>query len=444
MFIFRIMLLTVLLALCVTACPRLCAQDIPNPLPVDKISLQSLANGLRLVVREDHSLPLVAMVVVVHAGSAAESNTNGIAHYLEHLVFQGTAHYPGPLAPQHAIEQVGGVSNAVASRDMIRFQASVPSAQVEVLVKVLADVVQAPTLDEHCFARERPTILAEIQQKDDNPLNALFNHAYEFTYRTHPYRYTPTGTIEDVLGLSADQMQAFHQRWYVPNNMSVVMVGDITQARALQLVQSAFGAAKSAKLPVPPPVETEALSTPVRQHFSRDLAGTYQVMVFAAPPSSEYASLVATDVLTTLLAEGNDALLPAQWANDGLTVGQFGIEFVSTRAPGRILLWAQTDPRQAVKLRDATLNLLRALAAAPLPAETLALARQRVAGQFLLENETYTQQAATLAFYEGLGDVHLACRYIPTVQSVTAEQVQAAMPTKLLAWITIGQHPEGE
>ncbi len=79
----------------------LSAQDIPNPLPADEVSFQSLGNGLRLVVREDHSLPLVAMVVVVHAGSARRADTYGIAHYLEHLVFQGTAHYPGPLAPQN-------------------------------------------------------------------------------------------------------------------------------------------------------------------------------------------------------------------------------------------------------------------------------------------------------------------------------------------------------
>ncbi len=100
-------------------------------------------------------------------------------------------------------------ADAVTSRDMIRFQASAPSAQVEVLVKVLADIVQAPTLDAHSFARERPTILAEIQQKDDNPLNALFNHAYELTYRAHPYRYAPTGTIDDVLGLLPTRCRRF-------------------------------------------------------------------------------------------------------------------------------------------------------------------------------------------------------------------------------------------
>ncbi len=311
-------------------------------------------------------------------------------------------------------------------------------------MKVLADIVLAPTLDAHSFARERPTILAEIQQKDDNPLNALFNHAYEFTYRTYPYRYAPTGTIEDVLGLSADQVQAFYQRWYVPNNMSVVLVGDITPAHALQLVQEAFGAAKSAKLPEPPPVEATGLTAPVQQHFSRNLSGTYQVMVFAAPPSSDYASLVTTDVLTTLLVDGNDALLPGKWTADGIDGRAIRHRICQHARTGTLPALGANRSRQAVKFRDVTMNALRALSAAPLPAETVTLARQRVAGQFLLDNETYSQQAATLAFYAGLGDALLGCRYIPVVQSVTPEQIQAAIPPHLLAWITVGQRPEGE
>ncbi len=227
--------------------------------------------------------------------------------------------------------------------------------------------------------------------------------------------------------------------------MSVVLVGDITQARALQLVQAGVRRREIRHTAgYPPPVEAAATL-----HAG---AATF----FAQPDRHLPGDGLSRAVEQRISADGGHGcadhharrrqrcLVAGLWANDGLTVGQFGIEFVSTRAPGRMLLWAQTDPRQAVKLRDSTLNLLRALAATPLPAETLALARQRVAGQFLLENETYTQQAASLAFYEGLGDAQLACRYIPTVQSVTAEQIQAAMPTKLLAWITLGQHPEGE
>ena len=89
---------------------QLCrAQEIPDPFPAAEIFQQTLPNGLRLVLREDHSLPLVAMVVTVHAGSASEQQAHGIAHYLEHLTFQGTRHYPGALAPESALEQVGAI-----------------------------------------------------------------------------------------------------------------------------------------------------------------------------------------------------------------------------------------------------------------------------------------------------------------------------------------------
>jgi len=432
------------LACLLAGCPALRAQDIPNPLTASELSVKTLPNGLRLVIREDHSLPLVAMVVVVRAGSAVEANTRGIAHYLEHLVFQGTKRYPTALGPEAALEQAGGVSNAVTSRDMIRFQASAPSSQLSLLVNVLADVALAPKLDERSFRNERSTILAEIQQDEDNPLYTLFGRAYDLTYRTHPYRHAPTGSIDDVLGLTADDVQAFYQRWYVPNNMSVVLVGDLTQEQAMQLMQQAFGAAKSAKLPDLPPAEAPAADQPARAHIARNLPDTYQVLAFPTPASNNLPALLATDVLMTLLADGGDALLPAWWARDGVTVERFGIEFVSSREPGRFLLWAQTDARMAVKLRESTRELLHSLATNPIPPATLALAKQRLAGQFLLENETYTQQAATLAFYEGLGDAQLMCRYIPTLQSLTAEQVQAAIPAPLLGWVTVGKRPEGE
>lgn len=434
----------ILTALLLIGCLSLRAQDIPNPLTSGDLTCKTLANGLRLVVREDHSLPLVAMVVVVRAGSAVEPNTRGIAHYLEHLVYQGTKHYPGALAPENALEQVGGVCNAVTSRDMIRFQASVPSSQVDLLVNVLADVVLYPTLDEKSFAKERPVILAEIQQDDDNPLTTLMNHAYLRTYRTFPYRYTPTGSIDEVLGLTVSDVRAFYQRWYTPNNMSVVLVGDVTQARALQLAQQAFGAAKAAKLPELPAEEPAESSAAVRAHLPRNLPDTYQILAFPTPSSRNFSALVATDVVMTLLADGPDALLPAWWARDGVAVKRFGIEFISAHNPGRFLLWAQTESKMAVRLRESTRNLLRVLASSPIPPEELALAKQRLAGQFLLENETYTQQAATLAFYEGLGGAHLMSQYIPTLQSITAEQVQAALPSQLLGWVTSGQRPEDE
>lgn len=420
------------------------AQEIPNPFPPGERYVKTFANGLRLVVREDHSLPIVAMTVVVRGGAAVDPQGRGIAHILEHLVFQGTKNYPAPLAPQYALEEVGGISNAVTSRDMTRFQAAVGSAQVDLLVRVLAEITQSPTLAAERFDKERPVILAEIQREEDNPITSVLNRGYQLGYRTHPYRFSPSGTILDLLQLQAVDVRSYFKHWYVPNNMSVVLVGDITRARATALVEKAFGAEKSVTLPARPQPETTVPATAARAHFPRDLPDTYQVMVFPGPASRDFSATVTTDVLMSLLADGQDALLPACWAQEHVAVSSFGIEFVTARDPGRFLIWVQTAPNQAAKARNTTLRLLQQLSAGQVPPAPLQLAKQRVASEFLLENETYSQQAATIAFYEGLGEGTRLSQYVPTAQAVTLEQLRAAVPTRLAAWVTLGARVEGE
>jgi len=416
------------------------AGSLPNPFPAGCMITRVLPNGLRIVVREDHSLPIISMVVVVRGGSGA-GDMPGAAHYLEHLTLQGTKHYPDPLAPQYALEKVGGVSEAVTSRDMTRYQATVESSQAKLLVDVLADVATGALLNDESFARERPTVLSEIQGMTDDPQALLLNLGYQYSYRSHPYRARTTGTIEDVLRLSVDDVRACYQRRYVPNNMSVVLVGDITSLQAFSLVEAAFGNAKTATLPDWPAAEPASREI-VETHVATDLDGTYQVLAFPAPPVSDLNGVVATDLLMSLLAGNGDGLLLEQWTKDGIQVYDFGAEFVSARGPGRLMIWALTRPAQAAKLRASTMNLLASLAATPVAAETLERVKERLAADLLMENETYSQQAAMLAFYEGLNGAVTLTRYIPAVEALTPAQLRAAVPTRPLAWVTLGHRPE--
>lgn len=414
---------------------------IPNPFPPGSLNIKTLPNGLRLVVREDHSLPIVAMVVAVRGGAAAENGAAGCAHYLEHLVFQGTKRYPGPLAPQFALEQVGGISNAVTSSDLVRYQGTIAAAQAPLLIDVLSDLVLNALLTDTSFEMERPTILAEIQRENDNPLVAVMNRAYSLTYPHHPYRHTPTGTIEDVLRTTPQGVRAFYRRWYVPNNMSVILVGDITRERASSLVERAFGVVPAGTLPTTSSWHADPPAITDFPHLDRPLPDTYQVLPFQAPSSRNLSAQAATDVIMTVLADGRNGLLSGWWVRNGLQVRNFGVEYISTRAPGRFMLWVQTDAATAMPVRDTTLSYLLDLAEHGVPDDTLLLAKQRTAAQFLMENETYSQQAATLAFYEGLGGAQLTCQYLPAVQAVTAQQVRTLMPTAPIGWITLGQKP---
>lgn len=418
------------------------ALTIPNPFPEKSVATRTLSNGLRLVVREDHSLPVVSMVVVVRGGSSALANSRGAAHYVEHLVFQGSRLHPAPLSAQYALEAAGGISTGVTTRDMSRFQAVMPSTDAELMVTTLADITLHPLLTEEAFARERPVILAEVQRAGDQLLTPAINGAYLLTYAKHPYKHLPTGTLNDVLTLTYDDVRAFHAQWYAPNNMSVVVVGDITTDRAVALVKKSFGSAPSVKLPDPPTAEPERPTDTARAHFPRAANGTYQVLAFAAPGAKSYQAMVATDVLTALLADGPEDTLSSRWSRDGLETPDFGIEFVSMRDAGRCFIWAKSTPQLAKRVRESTLSLLADLRRDGIPPAAVEDAKQRLAAQFLLENETYSQQAASLAFYEALGGAELACRYLPAVAAMTPDDVRRVVPEPLLGWITVGDSVE--
>ncbi len=421
------------------------AGDIPNPFPPRELASFTLSNGLHVVLREDHTLPIVSMVVVVRGGSGSEANTRGMAHFLEHLTFQGTEKYPAALAPQYALESLGGMSNAVTTRDMTRFQASIASNQLGLLADVLAEVTLHPTLDDTPFQKEQPVILNEVQRDEDSPVTALLNMAYFLTYTRHPYRYPVTGAIDEIMGLTSTDVRAFHARWYVPSNMSVTLVGDVTAKKAQRVLEAAFGAVKGATPPaLPAPEPDNAAVHTQRLHVPRDFPTTFQVMAFPAPGRDEPGKVAATDLVMSLLADGPDALLARWWQQQGIPVKRFGVEFVTTREPGRFLIWAETDPNAALRVKESTQLLLRQLAMGPLPEPAFTLAKQRLLTQFLLENETYSQQAATLAYFEGLGGGMTATQYVPTVRALTAERVQPAVPTRLLGWVTLGAAPEGE
>lgn len=441
---FRILISGGMLALLIAGVLPACAQDIPNPFPAGTVKvLPTLPNGLRVVIREDHALPVVAMQVVVRGGSATEPKAAGVAHFLEHVVFKGSREYPEPLAAQYALETAGGISNATTSRDTTRFYASVPSDQVELLVKVFADITLHPLLTDAICEYEKPIIQAEIARQREDPVAMLIDSAYAFTYHTSPYRSSTRGSESDITAITPEAVRAFHARWYVPNNISVILVGDITVERAESLLRQTFGAARSRPLPEPVTPEIVSFRQPATAHFAKGLPNTYQVLVFATPPANDLAATLATAMALTGLTDGPDALLPACWANDGVTVRRFGVEVVPSAHPGRLLLWAETTPEMAERWCNSTINGLSALTKARITDDRLTGIKQRLATRFLLQNETYSQQADTLAFYEGVGGAELASQYDAVLLKITGEQVRAAIPTKTLAWLTLGQSPKG-
>ncbi len=217
----------------------------------------ALPNGLRIVILEDHTLPLVSVSLWTHAGSRDEIETSaGYAHFLEHLIQRGTD-TTGAFEYQRLAHRWGGSLSVRANYDRTCITATGVSAVLPDLVDAVAGMALRARLDDKEIDGELGTLTQEVHAYYDEPSTVAFLEAMRFAFPKHPYQYPPLGSLKTIGALKHDPLSAFYRNLYVPNNMALVLAGDLAPDRALSIVQQAFGkAAASATLSsrsAPPP-----------------------------------------------------------------------------------------------------------------------------------------------------------------------------------------------
>ncbi|MEI6520859.1 MAG: pitrilysin family protein, partial [bacterium] len=335
------------------------AVTIPDPFPDESVKYATMPNGLRVVVKENHAAPIVAVSVVVSAGSGI-SDSKGIPHYLEHLSFQGTQKYPVPLSAQYLIEEKGGYCTGTTNRDSTRFEGVITADKIDLMLSVLSQVTLHPILSDEAFERERPTILAEIQRYYDDPEVNLLNSAYYFAYRNHPYCNPTTGTIQNVLMLKGEEIRDFHKRWYKPGNMSLVVVGDVKTETVLDAAEKYFTTNEKSFIPAPiikvQPQDCKQISSVLPTDTE-----VWQAIALPTSAANDFSGCSTADILITMLTTGNNALV-YKWLKDtNITVISTGGEYITSNYAGRIIIWIHTAKKDADTAKKILLAGLLAL-----------------------------------------------------------------------------------
>jgi len=200
-----------------------------------------LPNGIELLLAEDHFSRSVAIQCWVRVGSLDETHEErGMSHYLEHMLFKGTARRAvGEIAS--TVEACGGNINAYTTFDRTVFYLTLASKHLDTGIDLLADAVFHSSFDEVEFEREREVILEEIKRSLDDPGSKVGRKIFETIYGKAGMGRPIIGDADSVRSFSRDMLAGFHRRWYTPENMSVVIVGDIDLAEARELVLKTFG-----------------------------------------------------------------------------------------------------------------------------------------------------------------------------------------------------------
>jgi zinc protease len=228
--------------------------------------ISTLPNGLTVVLEEDHSTPIVHVQLWYHVGSKNEKpGRTGFAHLFEHLMFKGSKNV---RAEEHTslLSSIGGQSNAYTEEDATTFWETVPSQYLPLVLWLEADRMATLRIDKDTFVSEREVVKEERRMRMENqPYGQLNEILYDQAFTNHPYKHPIIGSMADLEAASVEDVREFYQTYYVPENATIVLVGDFDTAQASTLVAQYLGRVPKAAHPVPRDIPKEPPQTKERR-----------------------------------------------------------------------------------------------------------------------------------------------------------------------------------
>lgn len=227
----------------------LLAAVLPLPAQADAQEYR-LANGMKVIVKEDHRAPVVVSQVWYRVGSMDEVNgKTGVAHALEHMMFKGTKFVPaGEFS--NLIAVAGGRENAFTNRDHTAYFEQLQKAKLELALRLESDRMHNLVLLPKEFAKEIKVVMEERRLRtEDKPQALVYETLMATSYQTHPYHHPVIGWMNDLENMTTVDARDWYRQWYAPNNATLVVVGDVEPKEVLKLAQRYFGKIKPVALP---------------------------------------------------------------------------------------------------------------------------------------------------------------------------------------------------
>ncbi len=397
----------------------------------ENIVKRVLPNGLTVILKEDHSNPVVAVNQWFRIGSAHEpDDSSGLAHFQEHMVFKGTEKYGvGEIA--NLIKAAGGNLNAATSYSYTMYYVVLPAPAFSLGLRVQADAMMNSTFAPEEFKKERLVVIDEARMYDDTPDAYTYYRTMELGFEKHNYRRPIAGYEKVVSAFSRDQLLDFYRAFYRPGNAVLVVVGDVDGKAAMAEIEDVYGNWSNGRIDLPEsPVEP-----PQRDFRFKSPRGTidhaYLGLGFHVPSilDPDYPAL---EVLTTLLGSGKSSRLHRRVLEEKRLVTTVSASLLAEKWPGYLMVFASTPGEKWEKARDAVFAEIVRFADELVSDDELLKARRQVEKWMYAELETAEGQASNLGYYEVMGDYRLADQHRMAIHRVSAEQVMSVARRYLL------------
>ena len=314
-----------------------------------QIANRVLANGLEVIVLEDHSVPLVTIELAVKNGSYTEPpELNGLSHLYEHMFFKANRAIANQEEYLRKIGQLGIAYNAQTQTELVNYYFTTTSPNLRTAMNFMRDAARYPLFDERELAREREVVIGEIDRNESNPYYYLNLEMTNRLFYKYPSRKNPLGNRQTVSSATSEIMRTIQQRYYVPNNSALVVTGDVQPEEIYRLAQDYFGDWKRAEDPFVkyPLVEHPALEKS-QGHIIKQPVQNVIIEIGWHGPSigKDNPATYAADVFSFILTQPNSRFQRAL-VDTGLVTG-VGIGYLTQRNVGPITIITQTTPDKA-------------------------------------------------------------------------------------------------
>ena len=299
-----------------------------------------LPNGLHVILHQDHSTPIVAVSVMYHVGSKNEDpERTGFAHFFEHLLFEGSENI-GRGEYMKMVQAAGGQLNANTTWDRTYYYEVLPSNQLELALWMEAERMLHAKIDTTGVETQRKVVKEEKKQRYDNtPYGQLLSVVYENAFTKHPYRWTPIGKEQYIDEATLDEFMNFYKTFYVPNNATLVVGGDLDIEKAKAFISKYFGSIPKGTKPVPRPDIVEPAQTEEKRVNFYDNVQLPAVIVAYRSPKMGSEDYYALQLLSQLLSQGKSSRFQKAIVDDqqkALAVGAFAIP---NEDPGLVMMY---------------------------------------------------------------------------------------------------------
>ena len=394
--------------------------------------ITTLENGLTVVLSEDHSTPIVHLQLWYHVGSKnARPGRTGFAHLFEHMMFKGSKNVR-PEQHISLISAVGGDVNAYTTEDVTVFYETAPAQYLPLLIWLEADRMATLRIDEDVFQTEREIVKEERRLRVENPpYGRLSELIYEHAFDVHPYKHPTIGHMADLEAASIDDVREFFQTYYVPENATLVLVGDFDSALALRLVEQYFGRVPKAEMPVPrdissePPHEQERRVTLEEPWPLPAVVVAYHITYDGHPDS--YPLHIASKILS----DGESSRLHRRLVYEQqVAVSAFGQGNIIEH-PNLFFAVALVQPgRTAAEAEAALIEEFERLKSEPVSEHELQRSKNQFARDYITGRTSNDQKAAHLAHAAVIhDDITTADGEFDIFMTITPEDVQRVART---------------